>query len=209
MDFKKAIFFCSIFLLSYNVSGQTISDLWLSMPTEKTAYLTSKQKSELIENYNSKIENKVINNLQGVTSIDSLSTNYGHFKLSSTKDLYLKILPYNENDNIILFIESYKSPEIHSVLKFYNLNWERISTDDKLKPLTVSDFVIHPDTLSEEEYNKLCYQISPVLFKYSFNPISDELEISLSLTLLSDDEINHLKHLIFKQKLKWNEKTFN
>jgi hypothetical protein len=209
MKLKKLFLLpCVLFVSSFS-TAQTVGELWMSMPQDKAPYLTAQQKKELIDHYKSGVSYELTNKLQGTTRVDTLVSDYGHFILSNSKELFLVLLPSKENDSIVLCIETYKAPELQSKPEFYDLKWNKLSNQDMLPNIGLDNLIVRPDTMSIADYDNLRSLISPELISYKYNNSSKTLEVNLATPLLSSEEKDRLKAIFSKLTLKWDGVKFN
>lgn len=194
--------------VSVLLSAKGIAEMWLTMPKEKTPYLTSKQKKELVDSYYASGKAQVINQLQKETVMDSLSVDYARITLSNAKELTMVMLPY-KGDSIVMCISTYSAPEQQSVIHFYDEDWNLLPSQHMISETDISQLIACPDTMDTAEYEKLKAGLSPKFISYSFNPDTDELEVKLSVSLLSVEEKDKYSSLFRKRKLKWSGGMFN
>ncbi len=186
-----------------SAKAQSVADMFASLPFNKAEYLTYELRSELVANYNAGKETKVTNKLQGETAIDTLSTDYGSFILSDSKNLTLARLPYADGDSIFLCITTYKAPAKQSVVEFYDRNWKKYPNMRFMSEINRDSFVSRPDTMSVETYDELKSMLSPELISYDYDPTSMTLSLDIESPFLSNDEMTRVDVILCKRRLKW------
>lgn len=208
-NFRFISFLLLLSLSNLNLLAQTVADFWISMPAEFVPYIDVNQKKEMIECVKIGVDTSVKNKFEGKTLIDTLTADYGKFIVSNSRSIEIARLPYDQNDSIIMFIDTYLGPEAHSRVAFYDGGWNKLSTVDKLPQITLKDLIVKPDTMSIQDFENLEKLISPELIEYKYDFIAKTLVVSPSLPLLTTEEKNKLKTVICKRILKYNGKTFN
>ncbi len=103
---------------------QTVATLFINMPLELTPYLTLNQKKEMIECWNAEVDTATMNKLRGMSTIDTLTDDYGRFILSSSCDLQL----IKEGDTLCI-IETFRAPAEQSVIRRYDADWNLLSKE--------------------------------------------------------------------------------
>lgn len=196
-------------LCVWSANAQTVADLWVAMPSGATPYLTLNQKKEMVECQRIGVDTSVVNLLQGTTSIDTLSLDYGRFSLSSSHDLQIVLLPVEDADTIVCTIDSYNAPSIQSCINFYDKQWKPLE-EGKLMPVISPDSLLsRPDTMNMEKYEELCSLVYPELVMIDYNLPTNELVVSLSTPLTTKEEKEWLGAIISKRTLKWDGRRFN
>lgn len=208
-DMKIKIFglMTTLFLVSLTASAQSVAEAFVGMPAAQTPYLTKAMKEELVAGYSPGTVSKVTNRMKGETSVDSLSADYGRFLLSNSKELDIARLPFEGGDSIYMCIETYKAPDLQSEMSFYDKNWTKLSTQDKLPELDVSDFVQHSDSVTADTLDVKLF--SPKMISYRYVSSSKSLIVSLTTPFLSTEEKDKIKGKICKRTLIWNGIKFN
>lgn len=178
------------------------------MPAEFVPYIDVNQKKEMIECVKIGVDTSVRNKFEGKTLIDTLTADYGKFIVSNSRTIEIAKLPYEPEDSILLFIDTYLGPEAHSKVAFFDRNWNKLSEADKLPQIALKDLIVKPDTMSVSEYESLEKLISPELLEYNYDFLEKTLTVSPSLPLLTTEEKNKLNAVICKRILKFDGKTF-
>ncbi len=209
MTARKTFLLAILALLPmHKALAQSVADLWISMPAAATPYLTLNQKKEMVECHKIGVDTSVINLLQGTTLIDTLTADYGRFRLSSSHDFQMILLPC-EPDTIVCTIDSYSAPAVRSRISFYDKGWNPLRTEDFMPAIRTEDLTERPDTMSVEEYGELCSLIYPELVAADYDLPQKRLLVSLSAPLVTSDEKERLEAIMSKKMLIWSGERFN
>ncbi len=146
----------------------------------------------------------VQNRLQGTTTIDTLTTDFGRFRLSSSHDLQMIRLPRENGDSIVCLIDSYSAPAVKSNVSFYDLDWKELPSTGLFPTIDPQTLVQKPDTMSLETFQDLSSWADTTLVEINYNIEENALEVSLSIPYVADDEKEQIKVIIRKRKLIWN-----
>ncbi len=208
MSVVKYILLLFSLMFSMQISAQSVSDLWISMPGKMTPYLSLNQKKEMVECYKAGVDTKVVNQLKGNTLIDTLSVDYAKIVMSESYGLQMVRLPQENADSIICLVHSYKAPAVQSRVEFYDKDWKQIPAEDKMPKLEFSSMLVRPDTMTVDRYNELVSLLSPELISMEYNPNLKKLELSVSKPLATKEEEKNLQSVISKKLLIWNGVMF-
>ena len=200
---RKLFVYIIICMGALSAKAQSVADMFASLPFGKAEYLTGELRAELIGNYNAGKDAKITNKLQGETSVDTLSADYGHFLLSESKNMTLARLPYADGDSIFLCITTYTAPAKQSVVEFYDRNWKKYPTMRFMADINNDSLVSRPDTMSVETYQEVKSLLSPELISYEYDPKSMTLSLDIEAPFLSKDEMTRVDVILCKRRLKW------
>lgn len=205
---RYCLFFLLLLAVNFQANAQSVADMWISIPDEFAPYLSLNQRKEMIECQKIGVDTSVKNKFEGTTSIDTLTTDYGKFIMSESRTLEIAILPCG-SDNIVMLIDSYIAPEVQGKVSFYDTQWNRIANEGKIPTFGVDDLLQKPDTMSIRDYDDLKKLIVDGFIEYNYDSTSHELEIGISLPLVTLKEKEQLNAVICKRKLKWSGNSFN
>ncbi len=205
----RKLFICLIMCVGLiSAKAQSVGDMFASLPYDKAEYLTKELRAELVSNYNTGKEAKVVNKLQGETHVDTLSTDFGRFLLSESKSLTLARLPYADGDSIYLCIETFSAPAMHSVVEFFDHDWKKYPTMRFISGIDSDSLTMRPDTMSVETYDSLKSLLSPKLISYDYDPMTMTLDLNVTAPFLSNDEMSRIDAILCKRRLKWMSVMF-
>ncbi len=203
MKMKRTLFLLSLpFVLFLPSDAKTVGDMWVSMPDDMIGYLTKNERMELMDLVDMKVKPQVKNELDGSSSVDTLSNNYLKVTLSSASTIEMKMLP-SEGDSLLCVVRTFSAPEKESVVSFYDQNW-----NEKKINYTIPSLTARPDTMSQEKYDDLCRMIEPYMVMSELSPNDNSLCVSLSMPLQNKEDKTSLKPILLQRKLKWNGETF-
>ncbi|MBO4397297.1 MAG: DUF3256 family protein, partial [Bacteroidaceae bacterium] len=131
-------------------------------------------------------------------------------KLAENSSMEIKLLKRENNDTIISIIRSAKIDAWDSYIKFYNLNWEELSSNDFFSLPAVETFIQKTDDMNETDYQNILNKADIPYYHMEFNKDSDDLTITYeSSSIKNSDYDTELKPYINKSiTLHWNGKNF-
>lgn len=205
MKRKNILLAAILTILSISSStAKSMREMWLAMPDSIVSTLNKNQRLELVELLDMKVKAEVTNQLQGTSSLDSLSADYLKVTVSKCSTVEMKLLP--GNDSLLCLIHTFMAPEKESEIKVYTRDWHmtdiEVNTDNM-------QLTAKPDTMEQQQYDKLIKLIDPRMVNASFAPNSADICLALSLPLLGNDDKKEVASILLQRKLKWNGAKFN
>ena len=207
MRMKRFCLTATLFLLFLTAGAQSVADLFVSMPTVKTPYLTKELKEKLVEGYKPGTVFSVTNRLQGETSIDTLATDYGRFSLSASRELTLALLPVEGGDSILLCLDTHKAPAPQSEITFYDLHWNELPRQNLLPDITVSETPMSADSVPTADFDRAVLAFE--LLSFDYDPASKSLSVNMTTPFLPVEKKDLVKPTECKRTLKWGGLKFN
>lgn len=209
---KKATALFLFLLLASSLSAKSVRQMWTSMPDSLTPYLNKSLRIELIDFYDMKVKAEVKNQLEDSTSVDTLTADYIHVKLSKSSEMELKMLPFTGGDSILCLVSTYYGDAAESTVSFFDQNWKSLnlnSTFDGQSIASLKNGLTHkPDSISQDKYQTMLLALDPMLVKASLSPNTDEITFSLSTPLMTKEEKEQIRPILLSKKLKWNGSLF-
>ncbi len=203
-DMRKRIFCvtATLFMALLTVDAQSVADAFVSMPMDKTPYLTKEMKEKLVDGYKPGTVFSVTNRLQGETTVDTLSADYGRFLLSDAKELDIARLPVNGGDSILLCVETYKAPAPQSTMSFYDLHWNELPAQNLLPDMTDSAPPVPADSVRTEysEHAVFSFELQSCVY----DPVSKSLSVEMTTPFVPVEEKDKIKQPVCKRTLIWN-----
>ena len=203
----KRIFLELVFLLSVVIGkGQTLRDMWVSMPDTLVPYLDKSMRLSLIDYYDISSKADIKNALDGTSRLDSLSTDYLSAKLNDSATLQIALLPTSDGDTLACVIKTFYTPEADSDVSIYTRSWQ---LKEQIK-MPADSLYSRPDTMATEHFEQLKGLISPELVgaTISSNEEGRTLTFCLSIPFIYKDEEDAMKSILKQINLKWNGKRF-
>lgn len=151
----------------------------------------------------------VDNRLHGVSSIDTLTTDYLKIRLNSRTTWEMKLLAAHrelaDSNKVVGISVTVSGEKSESRVSVYSRNWELLC--DTI--FTGSNLLEKPADMAEETFRQHVSELSLVLWQANFSPDSEVLTLSPSLLFVPFDEKEKFTSLNLKKKVKWNGKNFN
>ena len=181
-----------------------------NMKDEILPILTKNSRLDLIDYIDNNMQAKVRNRLDGFTTMETLTDNYCRIKLAENSSMEIKLLKRENNDTIISIIRSAKIDAWDSYIKFYNLNWEELSSNDFFSLPAVETFIQKTDDMNDTDYQNILNKADIPYYYMEFNKDSDDLTITYESSAIKNiDYDTELKPYINKSiTLHWNGRNF-
>ncbi|MCR4853189.1 MAG: DUF3256 family protein [Prevotella sp.] len=201
------LLFLSQQLFAQNTS---IRDAWVNMPDSMLVYLNQSMRKDHLDFYDMKVSSEVKNKLEGMSVMDTLTTDYVSFKMDQNVDLQIKMLQTPDSTkNIICLIKTLRAPEAESEVCFYTSEWVPLSESFGLPLSTdadslIANFMKCPSEMSAETYASLCQQIEYVMLNARWDISQDNLVLSISVPVFAEQEKVKFKSVVLQRKFKWN-----
>lgn len=201
-------------LLAY---GQDVRMQFLSIPDSLLPHFDMEKRMALLDMYDIKknadfdaaLDAGVDNRLHGVSSIDTLTTDYLKIRLNSRTTWEMKLLAAHrelaDSNKVVGISVTVSGEKSESRVSVYSRNWELLC--DTI--FTGSNLLEKPADMAEETFRQHVSELSLVLWQANFSPDSEVLTLSPSLLFVPFDEKEKFTSLNLKKKVKWNGKSFN
>lgn len=137
------------------VHSENISDVFTSMPDSILPLLTEKNRHDMLDFYQNKMEAKVRNRLGDYVLLDTLTESYLRLQLSRSATAELRMLETDDSVSLIALVQTVGGPVRDSSVRFYDTNWMRLywlelpvpETADFFSELTDGE----PDSIARED----------------------------------------------------------
>lgn len=198
----------AITIISISVMAQSVSDMFINMPDSIMPYLNSAQRTELLKMYeidstktatvNSLLQTEVKLNICTEHYISVLTDDGFEFEIARLSDDASSTQTFG-------MIKTVCAPEKSSKLIIVDNNWNTID-----EPSFDYHTLLHKnDTISDDEYRKLCNYIEFPLIELHFNKdLPQILNISLNCPMLATEDKDKFDSIILQRNAKWDEKSF-
>lgn len=200
-------------LFSLGAQAKSMVEIWNAMPDSILPYIDRNHRLEMTEFIGMGLKGDVDNSLQGKSEMDTITADYIHLTLNENTVMQLKKLPYAHGDSIVCVVTTWSAPEGESQVRFFSQDWQPVSlgqplTQHRLDSLA-GKMLVRPDTMSADRFDQLREKINFTMVKASLFEDSNDLELSLSVPLLSEDDKKDIQSILRLMNLKWTGENYN
>jgi hypothetical protein len=161
--------------MSITAYGQTISDVFKTMPT---SFLSGSFESNRRVLLADTIGTTVSTTLGEITKLD-YSDNFLEIRTSAVGTTQIKLLPINTDSVIICLVRTVCGPACDSHISFYTTEWEKLETRMFLPEISAKNF-FNSSQKNSENY-KYAVSLSDVLpISAQFNGRNTDIELMLN-----------------------------
>lgn len=191
-------------LISISGYGQTLSDLFKSMPQEVLPGFTEADKTMLL------VDTSLTVIPYSLGEIERLSYNdtYLHIRTSDIGTLQLKLLPLVNSTYIICMIKTVCGKACDSNISFYSTEWNPLDSSSFL-PKIDADLFFNKNDIKDRKFAESLLDIEPISATIQTN--SNNLILKLDYkTYLSDENVSKVEAIIKQDSitLQWNKSSF-
>ena len=202
---RKLLFGLCLAAMPITMMAQQVCKMWVNMPTSVAGALEKSGRQELLALKPMKKAATIAGPLGEKCSIDTLTADFLSVRMNDVYTLQMKMLPTSSGDSLLCLVQTYAGPQPESSISFYSPDWKALS----MPQMHLDVDLQRPDTMSEDDFNKLQALFDPKLVSFSLSPSSAELVVALSPAAISEEGKANIKRLNLQNKLNWNGKTFN
>lgn len=202
---RKLLFGLCLAAMPITMMAQQVCKMWVNMPTSVAGALEKSGRQELLDLKQMKKAATIAGPLGERCSIDTLTADFLSARMNEVYTLQMKMLPTSSGDSLLCLVQTYAGPQPESSISFYSPDWKALS----MPQMHLDVDLQRPNTMSEDDFNKLQALFDPKLVSFSLSPSSAELVVALSPAAISEEEKVNIKRLKLQNKLNWNGKTFN
>lgn len=195
-----------LLLLSMTATGQTIADLFRSMPSELLPGVSEANKTMLLVDSGKTSVPYALGEIGKIAQ----SNDFVHIRTSDAGDLQLKVLPLSSDSLIVSVIQTVCAGVCDSRIFFFTTNWEELDQELFLPVLSKEIFF----NSSKKDSDNYKYAVSlPDIFPISarFGKTGTDLTLELHYReRLTDDQIVEITPFLVGDTLlvKWENGTF-
>ena len=203
----KRIIFNLFLLISITANGQTVADLFRSMPSEMLPGVSEANKTMLLVDSG----NTSVPYALGEISKIAESSDFLHLRSSKVADIQLKLLPLSGDSLIVSVIQTVCAGVCDSRISFFTTNWEKLDQELFLPALSKEIFF----KSSKKNSDNYKYAVSlPDIFPISarFGKTGSDLTLRLHYKeRLTDEQTEEIKPFLVSDTLlfKWKNGTFS
>ena len=208
---RKLLVLSLLTLCTLTVGAKSMVDIWKAIPDSLMPYIDRKHRTEMVEFIRMGLKGDVDNLLGSKSTMDSLTSNFIQVRASEAMMMQIKRLPRQGSDSILCVVRTWFGPVKSSRVQLYTENWKPIEQNalgnrslDSMLPM----FISRPEGMSEEKFNELKISFDFLLPYASLVSYADELQLSVSDPLPSQErnvDFERIKKLII---LKWDGNIF-
>ncbi len=202
---RKLLLGLCLAAMPITMMAQQVCKMWVSMPASVAGALEKSGRQELLDLKQMKKTAAIAGPLGEKCSIDTLTADFLSVRMNDVYTLQMKMLPTSSGDSLLCLVQTYAGPQPESSISFYSPDWKALS----MPQMHLDVDLQRPDTMSEDDFNKLQALFDPKLVSFSLSPSSAELVVALSPAAISEEGKANIKRLNLQNKLNWNGKTFN
>ena len=202
---RKLLLGLCLAAMPITMMAQQVCKMWVSMPASVAGALEKSGRQELLDLKQMKKTAAIAGPLGEKCSIDTLTADFLSVRMNDVYTLQMKMLPTSSGDSLLCLVQTYAGPQPESRIAFYSPDWKALS----MPQMHLDVDLQRPDTMSEDDFNKLQALFDPKLISLSLSPSTAELVVALSPAVISEEEKANIKLLKLQNKLNWNGKTFN
>lgn len=215
MSSKSFLLTLALLVSALALPAKSMRALWQSMPDSIVPYLNANLRQEMVDFVDMNVKAKVKNQLDGNTSLDTLTSNYADISLSSCSRMQLRLLPSLQGDSLLCMVITVSAPESESVVRFFDQAWQPLPTPRLPRSLlpegdgfTPGTYLARPDTMDQRRFDELCALIEPAMVHAALSPSDDSLTLQLALPLVNKEQRKALEAIRVQRKLKWDGISF-
>ena len=202
---RKLLFGLCLAAMPITMMAQQVCKMWVNMPASVAGALEKSGRQELLDLKQMKKAAAIAGPLGERCSIDTLTADFLSVRMNEVYTLQMKMLPTSSGDSLLCLVQTYAGPQPESSISFYSPDWKALS----MPQMHLDVDLQRPDTMSEDDFNKLQALFDPKLVSFSLSPSNAELVVALSPAAISEEGKANIKRLKLQNKLNWNGKTFN
>ena len=125
-------------------NAEGISDVFTSMPDSIYPLLTAKNRRDMVDFYNNKMEAKVRNRLNDYARLDTLTSQYLRLTPSPSSELVMRLLETSDGTTMVCLVQTVTKPIRDSRVKFFDSQWQQLTSVNLPIPETSAFFNENP-----------------------------------------------------------------
>lgn len=204
---KRNIILLLLSSITFFSNGQSISELFKTMPSEYLPAFSEANKTMLLVDSSLSVIPYALGEIERLEYTDTFLS----LKTSEVGTLQIKILPLVNNTQIITLIKTVCTSNIcDSDIRFFTNEWEKIDKESLLPAISPSLF-FDESKMDTPGFKWAISQIDIYPLQYLFNEESNKLQVKLNIEnhLSKQDAIKVAPYLIRNSiDLLWNKSTF-
>lgn len=142
-------------LLSIYTLAQEAKTVFINMPDSITPLLTAVNRADFIDFLESNMKAEVTNKFNTNSEMTVLTSSYIHIRMTDKSTWQMKLLPLNENTQVVCVINTTCAPACDSNIRFYTTGWEELPTGNYITLPKEDDFFTTVTQEQLHEYTQL------------------------------------------------------
>lgn len=130
------------------IHAEGIEHVFTSMPDSIFSLLTERNRRDMVDFYNNKMEAKVRNRLGEYSQLDTLTDEYLHLTLSKVGTAEMRMLETDDSVKVVCLIQTVAAPVRDSQVRFFSMDWQQLYWIELPMPSTEDFFTEVPDSVS-------------------------------------------------------------
>lgn len=202
----KTILISFLFMLSLSTSGQTVSDLFKSMPTDLLPGVSEGNKTLLLVDTGQTSVPYVLGEISKIAHSDD----FLYIRTSDVGDIQLKLLPLSNDSLIVCLIQTVCTDVCDSRINFFTTEWKKLDPQRYLTQFTAEIFF----NSSQKNSDNYKYAVSlPDIYPISAMFSDNNSDLTLRFNYrerLTDDQIAEIQPYLKSDSviLTWKNATF-
>ena len=190
------------------VHCEGIADVFTSMPDSIYPLLTAKNRKDMVDFYNNKMEAKVRNRLNDYAQLDTLTDQYLRLTLSRSGTAQMRLLQTTDSVSIICLVQTVTTPLRDSHVSFYNPQWQRLHWLQLPMPETADFFSEAPDSVAQDMLFAQRSIDDLRLVDIAVSPDEPVFTLSLSIDELAQEEKKVARRYVRPVRYRWTGSQF-
>lgn len=190
------------------VHCENISDVFTSMPDSIFPLLTAKNRHDMVDFYENKMEAKVRNRLGDYALLDTLADGYLKLTPSKASTVEMKLMTTDDSVTVVCLIHTVKAPVKDSSVKFYDNEWRRLYWLELPMVNTADFFDEVPDSVAQEMVFVQRSIDDLRLVAVSVSPEEPVFTMQLAVDELAEEEKKIAGRHLIAVRYRWTGKEF-
>lgn len=174
--------------------------------------LTPSSRLDMIDYYDAGIRRPIINSMDGISTLDSLTNDYALITPSTVSTFTIKILPYKKDDSIVMTLYTVgadrQAPDTD--IRFYDTNLKELPRERFFREPEIKDY-LNLQKIDKKEIKSIENTITFPTFEFSITPSDDNI-LTGQLTVgeyMPEEDYKYIQPYIRKEvKYIWNGRKF-
>lgn len=203
---KRYIILLFLSWISFLSYGQTMNELFKSMPSEYLPAFTEADKTMLLVDSSLSVIPYALGEIERLEYTDTFLS----LRTSEVGTMQIKILPLVNKTHVIALIKTVCSGVCDSNIRFFTTNWEEIEKESLL-PVILPHLFFDQSKMDTLEFKWASSKIDIYPLQFQFKNDGNDLQVIFDITNhLSTQDATKLKPYLEREtiNLTWNMSTF-
>ena len=194
---RKFIVGLFIICSAAGMKAQKMEDVFVKMTDNLIVQLEEAWRKDLVDLYKSGKVAVLENMMQGKSVLKQLADDYLLLQTTERSTIELKLLPLVNNTYIICMVETVYAPVADSRVSFYTTEWQALTADDLIDPVTDDWFWKEDVDRSSAVFQDAASRLDLCLVKYYLDAESTTLTAEYTTPeYLDEDHRDKIKPLL-------------